>query len=139
MITPDALIQEARTWVGVPFLHQGRSREGVDCVGLVIVVGRALGILPRDFERTAYGRVPHAGKLLQEIAAHCVSTATACPGSLLVLRWQGDPHHIAICTGANLIHANARVGRVVEHGYRHPWPKLTQSVWRMPGVEYVDE
>lgn len=136
MTTPEAVIAEARSWVGVPFLHQGRSREGVDCVGLVIVVGRACGLLPADFERTAYGRTPFRGVLIEQISEVCERAEVAAPGTLVAIRWNREPHHVAICTGPTLIHANARVGRVVEHGYRAQWPALTESVWKLPGVEY---
>jgi cell wall-associated NlpC family hydrolase len=132
----SAVIDLARTWVGVPFRHQGRSREGIDCVGLAIVVGRELGLLPADFDATGYARRPTDGRLLEEIAERCTPAPGPEPASLIVVRWNRDPHHVAICTGPTLIHALSTVGRVVEHGYRHPWPKLTQSVWRLPGVAY---
>ena len=40
--TSDEVVREARTWVGVPFRHQGRSRSGVDCGGIIVVVLREL-------------------------------------------------------------------------------------------------
>ncbi len=39
----------ARTWIGVPWRHQGRNRSGIDCGGLVVKVGQELGLLgPHD-------------------------------------------------------------------------------------------
>ena len=41
----DKLIKVVRTWIGVPFLHHGRSRsQGVDCFGLMAVVFMELGM-----------------------------------------------------------------------------------------------
>jgi len=35
------LIAAARKFRGAPFVHQGRGRAGVDCLGLLLVAGRA--------------------------------------------------------------------------------------------------
>jgi hypothetical protein len=44
-VRPEALVAEARRWLGTPFRHQGRIRgEGVDCIGLVLEPARALGL-----------------------------------------------------------------------------------------------
>lgn len=138
MIEPNVIIEHARAWLGVPFLHQGRSRSGVDCVGLVIQVGKECGLLPQSFEKRDYGRLPVSGQLLDGIKEYCIQGTIALPGTLVVIKYGKEPHHLTICTGATLIHASATPGleRVVEHGYRHPWPKLTQSIWRLPGVNY---
>ena len=51
---PDAIIAAARSWLGVPWRHQGRTRQGVHCAGLVVLVGRELGLA--DYDTHAYGR-----------------------------------------------------------------------------------
>jgi cell wall-associated NlpC family hydrolase len=135
-MTPDAVIAEARGWVGVPYRHQGRSRSGVDCVGLPIVVGQALGMLPPRFEITNYGRLPSL-ELVQRLQSHCTPLSAAVPGSLIVIAWTKIAAHVAICTGESMIHATQNVGRVVEHGYRGRWIRLTHSHWALPGVTYV--
>ena len=33
-VTREMVVAEARTWIGVKWRHQGRTREGVDCIGL---------------------------------------------------------------------------------------------------------
>lgn len=135
--TPQQVVDEARTWVGVRYLHQGRSRLGIDCIGLVLEIGKALELLPPELDDTNYSRLPTSGRLLEEISARCSVAPRAEPGTLVVISWSRDPYHVAICTGPTLIHSNATIGKVVEHGYRHPWPGLTQSIWRLPRVKYV--
>jgi len=138
MITQQELIDAARQWVGVKYMHQGRTRFGIDCIGLIIEVGKEVGILPQEFDQVNYSRLPTSkSQLLSEIAARCEQTKTPEPASLLVIQWTREPYHVAICTGTTLIHSSATVGRVVEHGYRPPWPALTLSSWRLPGVIYV--
>ena len=41
------LVQEARTWIGTPFVHQGRTKgAGCDCLGLVVGVLSTFGLEP---------------------------------------------------------------------------------------------
>jgi cell wall-associated NlpC family hydrolase len=135
MMTPQAVIDEARAWVGVPFRHQGRDGSGIDCVGLPIVVGQRLGFFAPDFEVARYGRLP-TGELIERVQQHCVPLARALPGSLVVIAWTKIAAHVAICTGETLVHAYESVGRVIEHGYRGRWVRMTHSAWALPGVAY---
>lgn len=138
-MTPEELITHARTMVKekVPFLHQGRSRHGLDCIGMPIVVLQELGILPKVFYRMNYGRLPRF-ELLEKVKEQCTALPQGTPGALVLIRWPQDqtPSHVAICTGLTLIHCYQQVGRVVEHGYRGQWVDRTHSTWTLPGVEY---
>lgn len=135
MLTPEQVIGEARGWLGVPFLHQGRNRNGIDCIGLPIVVGQSLGILPKNFEITNYGRMP-SEELLARIVGYCRRMDSPVPGALVVIAWERVASHIAFCTGSSLIHAYERRGMVIEHGYRGRWLRITHSVWAFPEVVY---
>lgn len=138
MIAPAQLIAEARTWVGVPFLHQGRSRFGVDCAGFIVELLRGVNSLPEQFENpTNYGRAA-SRELGEVVRRYCVQVDAPEPAALILIKWPRDKSasHVALFTGASLIHCYATVGRVVEHGYRGMWLKLTDSVWRLPGVAY---
>ena len=44
----EAVVAQARAWLGTPWRHQGRSPRGVDCAGLVVLVARALGLADHD-------------------------------------------------------------------------------------------
>lgn len=131
--TADRVVLEARSWVGVPFRHQGRDRRGVDCVGLPIVIGQALGLLPAKFDVADYGRTA-TGELIARLQQYCRPIPSPVPGSLLVIAWAKTAAHVAIFTGDNMIHAYESVGKVVEHGYRGRWLRLTHSAWALPGV-----
>lgn len=135
--SPAELIEEARRWIGVPYRHQGRSARGLDCIGFVIWVCAQRGILPEDFERRDYGRLPRA-ELLEKAQHYCTPADSPGPATLVLIRWPGDrlAGHSAICTGENLIHCYSVAGKVVEHGFRAPWPRLAVSHWHLPGVHY---
>lgn len=136
---PEVLIAAARELViaKVPYRHQGRTPLGLDCIGLVILICERLGLIPEEFERNNYGRLPQ-GELLEKAQKHCAPLPSPVPGALILIRWPGDraPAHAALCTGDNLIHSYARLGHVVEHGYRGHWVKRTAAVLALPGVSY---
>ncbi len=134
-MSPDRVIAEARTWLNVPFRHQGRDGHGIDCVGLPIVVCQSLGLLDQRFDVANYGRLP-SGELVTRLQAVCRPIEKAVPGSLIVIAWSRLAAHVAICAGETMIHAYERIGRVIEHGYRGRWVRMTHSVWSLPGVAY---
>jgi cell wall-associated NlpC family hydrolase len=54
VITGEMIADAARKYVGAPVVEGGRSREGIDCVGLVLGVAHDLGLwMPQDV--TGYG------------------------------------------------------------------------------------
>jgi hypothetical protein len=92
-------------------------------------------LLPADIQRANYGRLPRA-ELIDKCRHYCQRLEVAEVGCLVLIRWPGEKHagHAALFTGCNLVHAYAQIGSVVEHGYRGPWVKRTDSFWRLPGV-----
>jgi len=112
----DEIIREARAWIGVRWRHQGRSRFGVDCVGLVIQAGRSIGV---EFEDAPYPRRPD-GTFLDGFRKRGREKAVrdAQPGDALVFVFGGAPCHIGILTWKegqwHLVHAHAHRRKVVE-------------------------
>lgn len=129
------VIDAARSWVGVPFRHQGRDRSGIDCVGLPIVICKDLGVLPAEFDVANYGRLP-TGQIIELLQRQCKKLSEPVPGSLVVIAWDKLAAHVAICTGPTIVHSYQSVGRVIEHGYRGRWLRVTHSIWALPGVRY---
>lgn len=139
MISPKEIVDEAATWIGTPFQHQARARGvGVDCIGVVIGVGRALGLWADDFDYKAYGREPLNGVLLREVNRHCIHIPlrNIGPGCILLMRWYKEPQHAAIFTGDDLIHAASCFGGTVRHRYDMKWQKRTVAAFQFPGVAY---
>lgn len=149
-MTPGDVTKEFRSWVGVPWIHQGRNRHGIDCAGLIVCALGNLKLLPERFEDPrAYGREPQA-QMAKIVERFCdLSSGLTLEGSLVLVRWKPDQEasHLAYCTGRNLIHAYSRMvgrgptgprqaGRVVEHRYGEPWLRQTCGVYLIPGVEY---
>lgn len=137
MITAAELVVEAREWLGVPFLHQGRTRNGVDCIGFVAAMCATRGVVaPLANLPHNYSRNPQA--LLVDAIRMLGTPTTLEAGCLILMQWPRTEHasHAGIYTGTSMIHCNEAVGKVVEHGYSTPWPERTVSLWRIPGVSY---
>lgn len=64
------LVAAARGYLRVRWHHMGRTREGLDCVGLVLVAFRDVGLPLRDAE--AYARGHRGDELLQHVAGQGV-------------------------------------------------------------------
>lgn len=59
------IITEARKWLDTPFVHQGRSDMGLDCVGLIIKVGEYFDVPYED--KIGYVRAPHDNTFLEHL------------------------------------------------------------------------
>lgn len=138
MITGAQIAAEARAWIGVPFVHQGRTRSGVDCVGLVLCVREAIEPWPlaRSFARN-YARCPKDALLHSIVAEHTQQIDAPEEGCMILVKWPSAvaPTHAVIYSNGNIIHAYQRVKRVVETGFRAHWAREAHSFWRLPGVQ----
>lgn len=130
---------EARTWVGVPWVHQGRTRDGIDCAGLVVEVARARRgntFDVSDYQAQASDETMQAlcADHMDPIDAHAV-----WPGDVVVIRFQNQ-RHMAIVGDypvpghLSLIHASSTHGQVVEHRLDSVWRRLIMSAYRMRGA-----
>ena len=136
IITGEDVIAEARRWLETRYVHQGRTRFGVDCIGYVICVRNAIDPIPDIMrEVTNYARNPQA-VLIERIQKYCTRIHTPEVGCIILIRWFKDEHpsHAAIYAGETMMHSYKNAGKVVEVGYRAQWVRWTHSFWRMPGV-----
>lgn len=132
MIDVPRFVAEVRAWEGVAARHQGRSRSGVDCAGLVLAGLAEQGVevvAPANYHRTSMGRV-----LLATLASSpLLEPRDGAPqtGDLLVFRVWRETHHLAIALDADrMIHCTRDGVRTVTIGplWRH---RLVQCYgWR---------
>lgn len=115
MIDNKKIVNEARTWIGTPFKHQGRLKGiGVDCVGLVIGVAKELNL--SDFDTINYSRVPNVelmGSLLNEHLIE-IPVDEAIMGDIFWIKIKQHPQHLAIKSEYGIIHATSEIGKCVE-------------------------
>lgn len=141
----NALVDAARTFDGVRFLHRGRDRLGLDCAGLVWAAYAACGLVLPDYR--LYGPEPHRDGLVRHVEAALGAAVKVRPvglpdlraGDVLVMRFYREPHHMGIvgerqygtARALTLIHANGdapgRPGEQRSRGRVHE-QRITQDM-----------
>lgn len=106
----DLIVAAARSFVGVPWRHLGRSRAGVDCIGLVLLALREADVEVPD--PAPYEREPQGPRLLDGIRAHAMQVARHEPGDVLLFRMGVYGAHVGIAS----THATWHVPAVI-HAY----------------------
>lgn len=134
----EDIVTEARRWIGYRWRHQGRGPDGVDCIGLLIVVADALGVPHHDVR--GYDRRATSTALLDEFAHALdpVALPDVRPGDILVFAETSYPCHAGFRSerhgAAHIIHAHAARRCVLEEPLVAPWPDRLRAAWRIPGV-----
>lgn len=152
MITGQLIAVEARRWLGTRFRHQGRVMKtashagGVDCLGLLIGVAKALNLHGVDRETGAqvrlaeldslnYGHRPDGENLRRTLERYLnVVDGEWLEGDILLCNLDGNPQHLAIVgskTPYTIIHAYAGARCVVEHGMDDFWLSAVVGGYRI--------
>lgn len=142
MISRGLVVAAARGWLGVPFRHQGRTRDGIDCGGLAIRIASELGL--SSFDVSGYRRLP-AGAGGITIEGICeremcrVGVRELAPGDVALFLVGRRPRHLAVlgdyyAGGLSMIHAYEPAGRVVETRFDASWRASLFEAYALPGV-----
>lgn len=116
------IVAAARACLDTPYHHQARKPGvGLDCVGLVVCVGRTVGALNAGFDVRGYSRVPDGFSLVHHLGEQLnpVDRADMQPGDVVCVAFDGYPQHIGVLGdyvhgGLSIIHAASAAGRVIE-------------------------
>lgn len=138
----ERIVTEAVSYVGTPFLHQGRLKHlGIDCAHFVANVineareGSPLIEIPHDYKPQEDGTVMMA---LLGVNSEFVPTEDRRAGDVLALcdeslRFPDIPRHLAFVREVTdkttfIIHASQHGVR--SHRMNSAWMKRVHSVWR---------
>lgn len=133
------IVMEARSYLGTPYLHLQRSGRFLDCVGLIIIIGRKFGL--GDYTREDYSKIPDPAHMEANLKARLdpIQTIDAKPGDIYWLSFAKVPRHVGIIGdyihgGQSLIHSYAEMGCVVEHRIDTKWQRRICGAFSYRGV-----
>lgn len=142
MISRTAILEEARDWIGTPYVHQASAKHvGCDCLGLVRGVWRAaLGDEPETAPAYTPDWAERNGEetLLNAARRHLleIPLAAAAPGDVLLFRMESRApikHAAFLDEDERLIHAYW--GRaVVRSRFASWWRGRCAAAFSFPGA-----
>lgn len=149
-----AFLRCVRSFINVPFGHQGRKPWKLDCAGLWLLAMQGwrrnvpftadpVGELVREWEGRptvdleAYGRTPFRDGLQRVVEDNAGPPVEGPPiaGDGVLMRFKCDPQHVGIIAdhpegGLRLIHTDSSVRRVTEHRFDEKWSSHVFAVYR---------
>jgi len=142
LLTRDSIVQIARSWLGTPFKHQGRTKRGLDCAGLIILVGKELKVLAPEFDEKNYPRrSPHSEEFMHFFIKHLDKKhkKDIMPGDVLILKEPLFPCHCGIAGERHgkltVIHSHAPSRKVIEEYYEvDGWKDKHVMTFEYPGT-----
>lgn len=130
------IILHSRGWMDIRFRHQGRSKSGIDCIGLFSEVAKEIGrsiTIPNN-----YTHHPDQKFLMSEMCRlfDKITKAEMQIGDLVLMRFMDDNlripcRHVAIITDLGVLHSSAQFRKVTEHGLDDEWMEKIEHVFRM--------
>ena len=134
-MTRAELIAQARTYLGVRYRHQGRTRDGADCVGLLVAIAEDFGYtIPYS---TNYDFRPDMNVFTHGVLSYCdeVTVGDQLPGDIGLFRLTRGRWHTGIFTERDImLHSSMKDRKVVEHRLDASWLRILIRVYRFKGV-----
>ena len=133
-------VERARELVAakVPFLHQGRDFNGIDCIGAVVYAHQ----YPLD-KVPPYPKDPIDGRLSRELRRAFGAPVMVKPfdpvmlsdADVVLMQYKGPIRHAGLVArrpggGFNLIHTDSTLGYVTEHILDAKWLRRIEEVYR---------
>lgn len=129
-------VEEALTWVGTPYHHQGRVKgAGVDCGTLICEVYEAVGLMdhldprpyPQDWHLHQMGQ-----RYLELILQVCLPVEVPEPGDIVLYHFGKCISHGAIVVEwPTIVHSYLGLGVVVQDGTKGSLSRRIAGFYRM--------
>ncbi|PWJ93517.1 NlpC/P60 family protein [Mesorhizobium loti] len=131
-MSAEAFVAAARGFLGVPWVHQGRTDKGMDCVGLIVLSMRAIGI---DAPLAAdYGRMQDYRQARRYLEVFCDRVGAPEIGDVVLFKTT-QTLHMAIVSEVDglapkrVIQALGPKSNVVDTGLQFPPLMLWRPKW----------
>lgn len=138
MTAADRFTAAARSYVRVPFRHFGRTRTGLDCVGLLLLAARDAGVPAEEPAKYAKGRRGWDVRAwLAERLDELPRDAETRDGDVMMFADGLYPAHLGIRSTLHLrphvIHAHLRGGMVTEEPFADHLARDFRGAFRLRG------
>lgn len=139
-MTRNEIVAEARTWLNVPYRPRGRSRLGIDCLGLLVVVAQHFDVSHED--RQDYKLWPDKDHALIRALGTYLRTLpmndAPQPGCVGLFCERTLPGHVGIFSlqhdTTHVIHARITPPRVLEQAWVPGSEMRLIAMFDLPGV-----
>jgi hypothetical protein len=151
MATRAQVLVEAREWVtlGTRWQHQAHIKGvATDCGGLIYGVGLQLGLLrpvhemPEAAFFAGYPRFATDGSMLKacSMLLQRIDVAAANVADIVLMVYDNEPQHVGLLGdyvhgGLSIIHAYARIRKVVESRFDDQFRAKVIAAFRYPEIE----
>ena len=134
-------LELARTYIGTPWKHKGRSRTGIDCLGLPMVVGWELGLHSYD-DSIDYGRQAKNFDFMRALSpfgSRVKDLKDIKDADILVMRIPIFPQHVVMASHIGdiptIIHASVDARKVVEEHMSDDVKRMLIAAFRYRELE----
>ena len=131
------LIDEAKSWVGTPYIDQARCKgAGVDCANLIAACTETVGYAPVTLE--PYSAQWHLHnteeKMINILKSYgCEETEELTPGTLITFQFGKVSGHIGIMvSNTTFVHADRTAGKVTEVSLNGAWLRRLSGKFKLP-------
>lgn len=120
-------------FVGIPYVEGGRSKDGTDCLGLIVLAAESrYGVCLPD------PRVDPKAALRRAVVASLKPLFDQVPvaqeGDILLFRIEGRPLHVGMALNTRLmLHAERGIGSCIEDYTRARWASRLEGIYRFAG------
>jgi cell wall-associated NlpC family hydrolase len=139
-LTPEEIIKAAKSLLGTPFRHQGRSaKTGVDCVGFLMEIGKRVDYDHEVMDRTTYKRIPDESIALKYLRLNMneIPLEEVGIGDVITMRIAGKEVHVGVkIDDTRFIHARNKGGfsGSVQLDYIKNWKDYFVRGFRLKGI-----
>jgi hypothetical protein len=126
------IIKISREWLNTPWQHNQKIKHiGVDCVNFLEAIAEESNLkiekIPKIYGKTATN---NEIELFLNRNFKKKITIDIEPTNIILYSFSGYNNHVALATSSiTIIHANSKVGKVVEHQIDGIWRKHIKSVY----------
>ena len=136
------VVEIAKSFIGVRWVHQGRRPDGIDCAGLVVLTGQAVGLLDEDYiDYTNYRRQPDGSSFKAQFAKYADRTLwpIAKDGDIVIFGKGVYNFHCGILFFKDgrpyMVHGYSESGKVMEQPLNDYWLNRMTLVYKYRGID----